>query len=77
MPVVFLHLVNPAFTNKWYVANHARRGKAWQVTHDVVLQLLHFMNRKSPVFRVGDHVALVEVVRHDLAVIQQHEAQIQ
>ena len=35
------------------------------------------MNRQAPVFGVGYHVTLIKIVRHDLAMIQQGEAQVQ
>src|SRR6266481_6368758 len=73
LPVVFLHLVHPALADKWHIANDARRGKPRQVTHDVVLQLLRFMDCQPPVFGVGNHVALIKVVRQDFPEIQQRK----
>src|SRR5258706_2064440 len=77
LPVVFLHLVHPALADKRHIANDTRRGKPRQVTHNIVLQLLRFMNRQPPVFGVGDHVALIEVIRQDLSEIQQRKAKFQ
>src|SRR5258707_9086958 len=77
LPVVFLHLVHPALADKRHIANDTRRAKPRQVTHNIVLQLLRFMNRQPPVFCVGDHVALIKVVRQDFSEIQQRKAKFQ
>src|SRR5260221_7076360 len=77
LPVVFLQLVHPALADKRHIADDARRGKSRQIAHDVVLQLLRFMMRQAPVLGVGNHVALIVVVRHDFAVIEQRKTKLQ
>src|SRR6266566_2414420 len=42
--VVVLHLMNPTLADKGHIANHPWCGKAGQVPHDVVLQLLGFLD---------------------------------
>src|SRR5579859_257531 len=46
LPVVLLHLVHPALADKRHIANDTWRGESGQVAHDVVLQLLRFMDRQ-------------------------------
>ena len=67
--------MNPTHADKGHIANHPRRGKAGQVPHDVVLQLLGFPDGQTPVLGIGNHVAHVEVVRHDFGAIEQREAE--
>ena len=52
-------------------------AKPGQVAHDRVLQLLGVGDRDPPVLRERDHVAHVEVVRHDLRAIEQREAEVE
>src|SRR6267142_2195768 len=42
-----------------------------------MLQLLRFLDRQSPMLGVRDHVALIEVVRHDLGVVKKRETKIE
>src|SRR5580704_4074988 len=69
--------MNPALADERNIANHARSGEAGQVAHDVELKLLNFVDGQAPVFGVGDHVALIEVVRHDFAEIEKSEAKLE
>ena len=69
--------MDPALADKGHVANHSRCGEARQVAHDVVLQLLGFMDGQAPVLGIGNHVAHVEVVGHDFGAIEQSEAEIE
>src|SRR5258708_26316855 len=75
--VVVLQLVHPPLADEGNVTHDSRRGEAWQIAHDVVLQVLRFVDRQPPMLGIGDHVALVEVVRHYFCVIEQREAQIE
>src|SRR5229473_5618678 len=45
LAVVLLQLMDPALADERHVANDARRGKARQITHDVMLELDGFMDR--------------------------------
>src|SRR2546429_5919314 len=54
-------LFRSTLADKGHIANHPRRGKAGQVPHDVVLQLLGFPDGQTPVLGIGNHVAHVEV----------------
>ena len=69
--------MDPALADERHVADDARRGEAGEVAHDRVLQFLRLVYGQPPVLRVRDHVAHVEVVRHDLRLIQQREAEVQ
>ena len=75
--VVRLELVHPALADERYVADDPRRREAGQVAHDAVLQLLGPGHRHPPVLAERDHVAHVEVVRHDLGAIEQREAEVE
>ena len=77
LAVVFLQLLHPAFADKRDVANNAWRGKAGKITHDVELQLLCFVDRQSPMLGVGNHVALIKIIRHDFCVVEKREAKIE
>ena len=77
LAVVLGDLVHPALPDEGHVADDARRREARQVPHDVVLELLRLRHRDPPVLGVGDHVAHVEVVRQDLRVVEQREAQLE
>ena len=69
--------MDPPLADERDVAHDPRRGEPRQVAHDGVLQVLGLPDRQAPVLGVRDHVAHVEVVRHDPGVVQEREAQLQ
>src|SRR5205085_11562026 len=62
--------MNPSLTNVRNVADQTRCSESRKITHNAVLKPLGFMNGQAPMFSIRDHVALVEVVGHNLAMIE-------
>src|SRR5436305_1631211 len=77
LPVVVIHLMYPPLADERHVAHDAGGGEPRKVAHDRPLQLLRLVHGDPPVFGVGDHVAHVEVVRHDLGPVEEREAKLQ
>ena len=69
--------MHPALPHVGDVTHDPRRGEPGQVAHDLVLQALRLAEREPPVLAARDHVAHVEVVGHDLRLVEEDEAQVQ